>query len=276
MSLNLDARQRAMLQDMGITVWAPRPVAPAAESVAPSSVATATAVVDAPAHTPASSALQRPASAAPVTPPPVTTPAPAVKVPASTSAAEAEKPTPSANTQPVYRTPAAMAAPWWMAPVVPAFGEVTQADPAMQDDAGWLVVVECEDPLQPLAGEAGILLGNMLRALRLQNHPRVRIAALTRQAPAESYSALQPLAPALQAAMAEHRPARVLLMGLHAARAVLQRSEALGRLRAEVHTLHGTHALVTYDPAYLLRAPHAKPGAWADLCRAHALQPPQA
>jgi len=24
----------------------------------------------------------------------------------------------------------------------------------------------------------------------------------------------------------------------------------------------------------LLRAPHAKPGAWADLCRAHALQPP--
>lgn len=144
----------------------------------------------------------------------------------------------------------------------------------MQDDAGWLVVVECEDPLQPLAGEAGILLGNMLRALRLQNHPRVRIAALTRQAPAESDSALQPLAPALQAAMAEHRPARVLLMGLHAARAVLQRSEALGRLRAEVHTLHGTHALVTYDPAYLLRAPHAKPGAWADLCRAHALQPP--
>ena len=30
MALNLDARQRAMLQAMGITVWLPEPVEPAA------------------------------------------------------------------------------------------------------------------------------------------------------------------------------------------------------------------------------------------------------
>ncbi|AVT22004.1 hypothetical protein C7Y68_19960, partial [Paracidovorax avenae] len=37
------------------------------------------------------------------------------------------------------------------------------------------------------------------------------------------------------------------------------------------HTAHqlpdGTPAVVTYDPAYLLRAPEAKAAAWADLCR---------
>ena len=160
-----------------------------------------------------------------------------------------------------------------MAPVVHAYADTAATD---APDAGWLVLVECADPADPWAGDAGALLNNMLRALRLQLHPQVRIAPLTRQAPdaAAGDSALEPLAPALHAALAAHRPARVLVLGLHAARAVLQRSEALGPLRAELHQLQGVPAVVSYDPAYLLRAPHAKPGAWADLCRAHALQPP--
>ena len=159
-----------------------------------------------------------------------------------------------------------------MAPVVHAYADTATAE---APDAGWLVLVECADPADPWAGDAGALLNNMLRALRLQLHPQVRIAPLTRQAPdAAGASTLEPLAPALQAAIATHRPARVLVLGLHAARAVLQRTEALGPLRAETHQLHGTPTVVSYDPAYLLRAAHAKPGAWADLCRAHALQPP--
>lgn len=157
-----------------------------------------------------------------------------------------------------------------MAPLVHAYAESAAAE---APDAGWLVLVECADPADPWAGDAGQLLDNMLRALRLQHHPQVRIASLTRQAPdaAASQHALEPLAPALQAALVTHRPARVLVLGLHAARAVLQRSEALGPLRAELHQLQGVPTVVSYDPAYLLRAPHAKPGAWADLCRAHAL-----
>lgn len=159
-----------------------------------------------------------------------------------------------------------------MAPVVHAYAATAAAE---TNDAGWLVLVECADPLDPWAGDAGQLLNQMLRALRLHHHPQVRIAPLTRQAPADAADdPLQPLAPALQAAITAHRPARVLLMGLHAARAVLGCSEALGPLRAIVHALHDVPTVVTYDPAYLLRAPHAKPGAWADLCRAHALQPP--
>lgn len=156
-----------------------------------------------------------------------------------------------------------------MAPLVHAYADTAQAT---APDAGWLVLVECADPQAPWAGDAGQLLNNMLRALRLQLHPQVRIAPLTRQAPAEGANDdLQPLAPALQAALTEHRPARVLVLGLHAARAVLQRTEALGPLRAEVHQLHGVPTVVSYDPAYLLRAAHAKPGAWADLCRAQGL-----
>lgn len=157
-----------------------------------------------------------------------------------------------------------------MAPLVHAYAESAAAE---APDAGWLVLVECADPADPWAGDAGQLLDNMLRALRLQHHPQVRIAPLTRQASdaAASQHALEPLAPALQAALATHCPARVLVLGLHAARAVLQRSEALGPLRAELHQLQGVPTVVSYDPAYLLRAPHAKPGAWADLCRAHAL-----
>lgn len=159
-----------------------------------------------------------------------------------------------------------------MAPVVHAFADLPHTDTT---DAGWLVVLECANPLDPWEGDSGVLLGNMLRALRLHQHPRVRIAPLTRQAPSAEHSAdWQPLVPSLADTLRTYQPARVLVMGLHAARAVLGRSEALGPLRATVHALHHTPTVVTYDPAYLLRAPHAKPGAWADLCRAHALQPP--
>lgn len=285
MALNLDARQRAMLQDMGITFWGPSappaavpavaaaasaeastlpapvatPVAPAAEAAPqPPTAVIATATATATAPDP------QPERAAPI--PPAMDAAPTAPQAASADAAPA-------HATPVYRAPAVASAPWFMAPLVHAYAESAAPD---APDAGWLVLVECADPADPWAGDAGALLNNMLRALRLQQHPQVRIAPLTRQAPgsAAGHPGLEPLAPALQAALATHRPARVLVLGLHAARAVLQRSEALGPLRAELHQLHGVPAVVSYDPAYLLRAPHAKPGAWADLCRAHALQPP--
>ena len=56
-----------------------------------------------------------------------------------------------------------------------------------------------------------------------------------------------------------------------AARAALGRTEPLGRLRAELHQLAGCPAIVTYDPAFLLRSQGNKGAAWADLCRALAL-----
>lgn len=148
-----------------------------------------------------------------------------------------------------------------------------QADPAMAPadlGSGWLVLAESATPDAPLTGDAGKLLDNMLRAMRLHRHPRVFFAAVQRTgagAPGEAG-----IAPALQEALSTLRPAMVLVLGLGAARAVLESREPLGRLRANAHALaDGTPAIVTYDPAYLLRAPEAKAAAWADLCRALAV-----
>ncbi|MBV7418976.1 hypothetical protein KW830_10960 [Comamonas sp. CMM03] len=283
MALNLDARQRAMLQDMGITFWgpsAPPAAVPAVAAAAPAEASALPAAVATPAAPAAEAAPQPPTAViatatatAPDPQPERAAPIPPAMDAAPTAPQAASADAAPAHATPVYRAPSAASAPWFMARLVHAYAESAAPD---APDAGWLVLVECADPADPWAGDAGALLNNMLRALRLQQHPQVRIAPLTRQAPgsAAGHPGLEPLAPALQAALATHRPARVLVLGLHAARAVLQRSEALGPLRAELHQLHGVPAVVSYDPAYLLRAPHAKPGAWADLCRAHALQPP--
>lgn len=233
MPLNLDARQRAMLQEMGITLWlpgaapapAPAPATAVAAPVAPAPMPLAAA------PTPAAPPAARPA------PPPATAPAPAAAAPAAEG------------------TAFTLAAP---RPAYPAQGATAQ--PA------WLVVVECTQEDDPFAGETGRLLDNMLRALRLHQHPGVFIAPLLR-GPAAAPAAPAALADALHAV----RPAVVLALGLPAARMVLGCSEPLGRLRASPQSVEGIPVVPTYAPSYLLRAPQAKAAAWADLCRAHAM-----
>ena len=259
MAMNLDLRQRAMLQEMGITLWLPKPAAPA--PVLRAAVDVAVAEVQAPA-----AAAIAPASAPAVTPAPVspvstqTPPAPAV----------------------VNSPPAEGAAPaeWRMAPPVQAYPAATGGSAS---DA-WLVLWECPNPATPLAGDTGQLLHNMLRALRLHHSAHVWIASLQRPGSEalpvagtpDAHVDWQDLTQALPASIQHHQPARILALGLHTARAVLGSQDALGRLRAQVHAVQTIPTVVSYDPAYLLRSPHAKPAAWADLCRAHALRPPSA
>ena len=231
MSLHLDARQRAMLQEMGVTVWAPPP---AAEPTA------------APETAPAE------ATRAPVPPPPASRPAPARQAAAPTSAA----PIPSPAAALLLHAPQAL---------------YPTADPARTPaglGAGWLIVAESPSPTEPLAGDAGKLLDNMLRAMRLHQHPRVFLAALERMAGVPEGA---PIATDLADAVARLRPAMVLVLGHVAARAALGRAEPLGRLRAEPHAVAGCPAVVTYDPAFLLRQQDSKAAAWADLCRALAV-----
>lgn len=263
MALNLDTRQRAMLQDMGITVWLPKPAAMAAAATAAPQPRAAVAVVQTPAAVavaPAAAALPA-ASSAPVAAPPAR-PAPVPPAPAITEAA-----------------PAAAVA-WQISPPVQAYPQASGGSAA---DA-WLVLWECAHPGAPLEGDSGKLLNNMLRALRLQHSAHIWIAGVQRPGHEalpvaglpDAPVAWQDLGQGLPAAVQQARPARILLLGLQAARAVLGSQEALGRLRAQVHQVQGVAAVVSYDPAYLLRSPHAKPAAWADLCRAHALRPPSA
>ncbi|MDA8456472.1 hypothetical protein M4R22_17050 [Acidovorax sp. GBBC 3334] len=248
MSLDLDPRQRAMLAEMGITVWQPA-TEPAPAATAPAAIAAGGAATGAPAaHLPPAQPR------APLVP----AAARAAPVPAQ-PAAPAVPRTPDAGAGPALRLHAPQ-------PLYP------QADPAATPaelGAGWLVVAESAAPDAPLTGDAGKLLENMLRAMRLHRHPRTFFAAVERATPGPAEAAAADVADALQAAIAALRPSMVLVLGLSAARAVLGSREPLGRLRATAHQLpDGTPAVVTYDPAYLLRAPDAKAAAWSDLCRA--------
>lgn len=257
MALNLDARQRAMLQEMGITVWLPGPAAELASAAPAMQERAAPRAAQPPASSPPPRAASQPQAR-----PPSIQPAPAVPQPE-----------------------AAAATGWRLHPARPVYGpgDATGA-PADTADGGWLILLEhptaqslpAPAPATPasgtvLEGDAARLLDNMLRALRLHQHPRVWSAALERDSAPAASADCMPLDTGLRAMVQQLQPARVLVLGLAAARAVLGRTDALGRLRAEPHQVAGCPAVVTYDPGYLLRAAHAKPAAWADLCRAQAL-----
>lgn len=122
----------------------------------------------------------------------------------------------------------------------------------------------------PLAGDAGALLHNMLRALQLHQHAQVFFCGVEL---ASSEPGNPPCSPdaVLTQALAQIQPAMVLVMGRLAARAALGRTEPLGQLRAQPHSVAGRPAIVTYDAPYLLHQSKYKAAAWADLCRARYL-----
>lgn len=263
MSLHLDTRQRAMLQEMGVHVWSPRPAPVTAAPVATDTAAST-----------ASSAATRTAAPTPV-PTPARTPRPAPSAPTTTSAAPA--------------APAHAALTWTLQAPQPLYPNAPPATSATSADSRhtaprWLLLAEGSTGADPLAGDAGALLGNMLHALRLRQQPQVFICVLAPQTPEASAGTstadsantnntnnAAPCAAALAQAIAQVQPAVVLVMGRAAARNALGRSEPLGQLRALSHSTSSVPAVVTYDAAYLLRAPAAKAGAWDDLCRARAL-----
>ncbi|TFF56747.1 MULTISPECIES: uracil-DNA glycosylase family protein [Comamonas] len=294
MALNLDARQRAMLEAMGITVWLPEPMEPAA-------IAAVTAVAAAPSPVAESVAapVMRVAPPAPVSPPVVQAAAPAAEaVPAQppTQIARPAGPPPQNlsghrvhEPRQFVQQPAAGPAGepglgWTISPAQLVYPHAPQHVHSTEQ-GGWLILLEpaANPPLlspaqrpaadsaqTALQGDAAKLLDNMLRALGLQEKPRVFSAALHRAPPDADLSHAQALQPALEALLRELRPDCVLVLGLASARAVLGRHDALGRLRAEPHHIAGVPTVVTYDPNYLLRAPQAKAGAWADLVQADA------
>lgn len=240
MSLHLDPRQRAMLQEMGVRLWWPGAAAPVAEGPSP-----------------VQAAPPRPAQ--PATPLP---PAPPLS-----------RPSPLA-TRPAPATPAGL--PTSVRRLHPPRALYPDVDPQHTPaalGAGWLLVAEGTADADPFTGEAGQLLGNMLRALQLHRHPRVFLCTLS--APHGSAADAPPAVGTLAEALASVQPSVLLLMGRAAAHFALDRNDPLGTLRAQPHTVAGVPAVVTYDAPYLLRAPGAKPAAWADLCLARALARPR-
>lgn len=242
MALNLDARQRALLQEMGLTLWLPAPAVAAEMVAAPSLARSSPPAPLAPAPAPAS--VPRPA--APVRAP-APTPAPA-----------------PAPAQPVLAHEAQAGGAALFAPAVPLFGAV-----APGQRPAWLIVTECAQVDAPLAGDAGMLLHAMLHSLGLHRQADVWLAPLC--APGAPWAAAAPPLCSAHELLQQSQPRLVLALGLPAARALLGGQEPLAALRSRLQrTADGTVVAVSYAPAYLLRTPQAKAAAWADWCHAHA------
>ncbi len=146
-------------------------------------------------------------------------------------------------------------------------------------EAQWLIVGEApgaEEDRQgePFVGRAGQLLNAMLRAIGLQRE-QVFIANVLKcrppgnrdPAPLEAAQCL----PYLERQIALLKPRIMLAVGRISAQNLLKTDVPLGRLRGQVHHFGASRVplVVTYHPAYLLRAPAEKRKAWEDLQFAH-------
>jgi len=142
-------------------------------------------------------------------------------------------------------------------------------------EAQWLIVGEApgaEEDRQgePFVGRAGQLLNAMLRAIGLERE-QVFIANVLKcrppgnrdPAPLEAAHCL----PYLERQIALLKPRIMLAVGRISAQNLLKTEVSLGRLRGQVHHFGASRVplVVTYHPAYLLRAPAEKRKAWEDL-----------
>ncbi|MBS0316500.1 MAG: uracil-DNA glycosylase [Proteobacteria bacterium] len=280
--LELDARQRAMLAEMGIRVWLPELEQKPAEAKVESSrsatkqIATGATAVDGPAP---SRALQAPA---------------ARPVPQGRAAPDAASGESAAPPQDLAARAARIAALDWVAlqsevagcracrlcesrrNTVFGVGPPGTA-PELAPQVDWMVVGEApgenEDRQgEPFVGQAGKLLDNMLRAIGLDRHESVFIANVIKCRPPGNRNPqpdeIAQCEPFLQRQIDLVAPKIILAMGRFAVQSLLQTTEPIGRLRGRVHRYHGVPVVVTYHPAYLLRSLPDKAKAWVDLCLA--------
>ena len=199
------------------------------------------------AAAPPHAAAVRPAAAAPAPTPPVVT-------------------APSGGT--ALGTPSATGSAWTLGAARAVY------EPAAGASARWLLLIETpadSAAADPLAGDTGKLLDNMLRAAGLPNSARAAWVPVQRLATAAGPDSGEPglaLQSSLSALVQAEKPDVLLIMGRLAAQALLQTAEPLGKLRGQRHQLAGVPAFVTYDAAYLLRSLPDKARAWDDLCLA--------
>ena len=279
MSLDLNTRQRAMLQEMGITVWQPEPVYIAEYSVEIPEIAI-NKIATQSRNTPAT-AINAPPRAASERPP--------VNLPVK----QADKPPASLASPAVALQPMAAGLQEMDWPTLQQTSQTCQAcqlctgrkgivfgTPASVQPADWLIVGDPPTESDEAAGaafkgESGVLLGNMLKAMGL-NVSQVTLTPSVKCRSEGQSTGAQELAQCeafLRRQVSLTRPKMILAMGRYAAQALLANSVSnpvppLGQLRGVVHQYQGIPVVVTYSPANLLRNPADKAKAWADLCLA--------
>ncbi|CAN5798497.1 hypothetical protein BH11PSE13_BH11PSE13_15070 [soil metagenome] len=270
--MEFDARQRAMLEEMGVKVWWPtaeRTVASAAPEAAER--ATSRPRATAPAE------VSQPAAADAMAVVPVAARDRVSVVPSAATAS-------AVITAAAAATPAARRAPG-AAPAAAILIEpaIRLYDGSGPPENGWLLVVDTPPSAdgrhhdEPFAGEAVRLLQNMLRALQLDRGTApVHLARIHRSTAGASAGDGVALNVGFAAQAAALAPRLVLALGPLSAQGLMQSDEPLGKLRGRVGRVQvdqggvETPLVASYHPIYLLRNPADKAKAWADLCLAAA------
>lgn len=298
----LDARQRAMLAEMGVRVWLPGEDAPRGgkPSEQAQQVLGKTALQNAAATAAGFSAVAQPLSQ------PLTQPAqtavnqqqgekPKTKAAHSSAAAAGQAQT-EASTDVAARQSIICQSPAYLLPMrLQAGVDEKAALAAAEGLPRWLFVLDTSAAApeghaqgEPhISGHAGQLLLNMAAAVRLR-YGQVYGCRVAPSAPSAGRQVggaeLQHYADFLRREIARLQPQVVVAMGRYAAMSLLNTQTALGQLLGKAHRMawpeNDAHdvagcaaipVVVTYPLAYLLRNPQAKRQAWQDLCMAHAL-----
>jgi DNA polymerase len=298
MAIELDTRQRAMLQEMGVHVWLPESGVALLEQTAPSVPQVKTAPRD---GGPVAARLQAPSVNAFPTERSQFAPTAPASVHAPRSATEAEAAPTSLDWSTLTETVRACQA----CAVCSGRSHATLLPPAeSQSPCDWMVVGDAPDEDEdragaPFAGPDGALLANMLRALGLQRaNPVAPMAPAAQQALQAAPAAqrayvtnvlkcrpahgampqateLAQCAGYLRQEIALVQPKMILAMGRFANQLLLSETPALaalplGKLRGTVHRYQGVAVVLTYAPRQLMRTSADKAKAWADLCLAGA------
>ncbi|MCR4300242.1 MAG: uracil-DNA glycosylase [Sulfuricaulis sp.] len=124
---------------------------------------------------------------------------------------------------------------------------------------------------EPFVGRAGQLLNAILFALGLKREDVYIANVLKCRPPGNRDPQPEEVAqcePYLLRQIELIKPRLIVALGRHAAHSLLKTEVALGKLRGQQHSYHGTPLFVTYHPAYLLRNPADKRKVWNDLCHA--------
>ncbi|SEO02426.1 DNA polymerase [Duganella sp. CF517] len=148
-------------------------------------------------------------------------------------------------------------------------------------DASWIALAAGPSRLdekdnQPVAGEAGQLLDNMLKAIALKPDADVYVTNLVKCRPAAGDGADRPptideltaCRPYLHRELQLTGASMAMTFGQHAAKGMMMGPAARGKVMRYGDA--GLPVVATYHPDDLLRRPEDKAKAWADLCLAKA------
>lgn len=140
-------------------------------------------------------------------------------------------------------------------------------------NAKWLFIGEApgqqeDEQGRPFIGEAGRLLTEMLRAMKLTRED-VFITNILKCRPPQNrdphVDEIKQCRHYLERQIALIQPKIIIAVGRIAAQTLLETNEKIGKLRGQVHYVENIPLIAIYHPSYLLRSLTEKRKAWQDL-----------